>query len=204
MEPTTPPAVDTTNYQKFQTRNPVVSRLIGGFFVKLRSTIAEIKPQSVLDAGCGEGETLSRLADLLPADVTGFDINPESVAFTQRRHPKFAISRQSIYELPYEDKRFELAFCCEVLEHLDEPGKAIAELVRVTRGHLLLTVPHEPWFRLGSLARGKYLSTWGNHPEHIQHWNPASFRRFLSDKVESVEVSGAFPWIVAVCKVGSK
>jgi len=43
----------------------------------------------------------------------------------------------------------------EVLEHLFEPGPALRRLVTMTHGALVLTVPHEPWFQLANLARGR-------------------------------------------------
>jgi hypothetical protein len=61
-------------------------------------------------------------------------------------------------------------------------------------------VPHEPWFRLGSFARGKYLKSWGNHPEHVNHWNPKSFQRFLSAQAELIEIRTSMPWIIARCR----
>ena len=72
---------------------------------------------------------------------------------------------------------------------------ALAELARVARGAVILSVPHEPYFQAGNLMRGKYLSGWGNHPEHVQHWNPASFERFLRPVFGEVRVVEAFPWL---------
>ena len=68
--------------------------------------------------------------------------------------------------MPFEDDSFDLVLCLEVLEHVPEPGAALAELARVCCGRIVLSVPDEPWFRLGSLARGKYLRGLGDHPEH--------------------------------------
>jgi hypothetical protein len=87
-----------------------------------------------------------------------------------------------------------------VLEHLEDPAAAISELARVSRGDVVLSVPHEPWFRLGSLLRGKYVSRLGNHPEHVQHWRPRTFERFLTPQVEVVSVGTAFPWLIAQCR----
>ncbi|MEM6927227.1 MAG: methyltransferase type 11, partial [Myxococcota bacterium] len=87
-----------------------------------------------------------------------------------------------------------------VLEHLDAPHVAVKELARVSRGHLVLSVPWEPWFQLGNLARGKYLSGWGNHPEHVQRWSPGGFRRMLQGTgvVGDVRLRTSFPWTIAV------
>ena len=193
--------METTNYEKFQTSNPVVGRLISRFYGRVAGLAASLSPESVLDAGCGEGETLERLAPLLPEAVTGVDLNPDSVAFTRKRIPGGEFSVADILDLPFEDESFDLVFCLEVLEHIPDPGPAVDELARVCRGDLIFSVPSEPWFRLGSLARGKYLSGWGNHPEHVNHWNPRSFRDFLSARLDVVTVERSTPWLIAHCRV---
>ena len=193
--------VDTTNYQKFQTKNPVVRRMFEAFFAKLANEVEDARPRSLLDAGCGEGESLERLRPVLPDRVAGFDLNQESVDFAAKRLPEYTFSVENIYELPFADNAFDVVMCCEVLEHLDDPGAALRELGRVAKRRLILSVPHEPWFQLGSLARGKYVSTLGNHPEHINHWNPQTFREFLRDNgMQKTRIGTAFPWIVASCR----
>jgi 2-polyprenyl-3-methyl-5-hydroxy-6-metoxy-1,4-benzoquinol methylase len=190
-------AVDTSNYEKFQTGNPVVRRLIDRFYGKVGGLVSAVRPESVLDAGCGEGETLERLAGLLPASVTGIDLNPDSVEFAARRIPDGSFSVADLTALPFEDDSFDLVLCLEVLEHIADPAPALAELSRVCRGDIVLSVPSEPWFRLGSLARGKYLEGWGNHPEHVNHWNPRSLRAFLDSEADVVTVERSTPWLVA-------
>jgi SAM-dependent methyltransferase len=194
------PAVDTSNFAKFQTSNPVVRRLIDRFYDRLRAIVEPFDASSVLDAGCGEGETIARLSDVLPRRVSAIDILEESVAFTKRRLPFVEASRQSIYELPFEDGAFDLVLSLEVLEHLDRPSDALGELTRVGSRNLVLSVPHEPYFRLGSLLRGKYVRGLGNHPEHVNHWNRRSFSAFLEPRVDVVDVAVAFPWLIAHCR----
>lgn len=193
--------METTNYEKFQTQNPVVRRLFDGFFETVGRMIGEVGPEQVLDAGCGEGETIERLGGLLPHPVTGVDLNAESVRFAAARLPEDRFESADLLALPFDDDSFDLVLCLEVLEHIPDPRPALAELARVSSSDLILSVPHEPWFRLGSLARGKYLSGLGNHPEHVNHWNPRTFSEFLSAAVEPVEVTTSLPWVVARCRV---
>jgi 2-polyprenyl-3-methyl-5-hydroxy-6-metoxy-1,4-benzoquinol methylase len=189
--------VDTSNYEKFQTANPVVRRLIDRFYGKVAAAVGPLDPGTVLDAGCGEGETLARLDSLLPASVTGVDLNPASVEFAAKRIPSGDFRVADLNDLPFEDDSFDLVLCLEVLEHIPDPAPALAELSRVCRGDILISVPSEPWFRLGSLARGKYLKDWGNHPEHVNHWNPRSLSEFLGGGTELVSVQRSTPWLVA-------
>jgi len=191
----------TTNFEKFETGNALVRKLIDRFFERIRDAVRAEPVECMLDAGCGEGMTFYQLGELLPENVAGFDINPECVAFARERFPSAHLSQEDIYNLPYEEGRFDLVLCMEVLEHLSEPEAAIRSLKRVASRRLIFSVPHEPWFRLGSLCRGKYLKTWGNHPEHVNHWTPASFERFLGEVFTEVRVGRSFPWIIAEARI---
>ncbi len=193
--------IATTNYEKFQTANPVVARMIDRFYARLRSLVASLSPRSVLDAGCGEGETLARLDAVLPDRVAGIDVREECIAYARHRFPEgIELSQQSVYELAFPDREFDLVLCLEVLEHLRQPHAALAELSRVSRSDLVVSVPHEPWFQIGSLLRGNYLVGLGNHPEHVQRWNRRRFVSFLASSLEVVSVRTAFPWLIAHCR----
>lgn len=192
----------TSNHEKYtvDAQNPIVRRLMDRLFNRVRQQLGPLRPQTYLDAGCGEGHALHELRELLPnAQVTGFDLNPDAVAFCQAQHPEATFTVESIYDLPYADGQFDVVVCMEVLEHLETPQIALHELARVCGGDLILSVPFEPWFQLGNLARGKYREGWGNHPEHIQHWGLRSFRRFVERETKLVDISvhEAWPWIVA-------
>jgi 2-polyprenyl-3-methyl-5-hydroxy-6-metoxy-1,4-benzoquinol methylase len=191
---------DTTNYEKFQTRNPLARFLFDRFYGTLKRMVAELQPESVLDAGCGEGETLERLRDLLPRDVHGFDNNPACVKFAAARLPAYRFSTGDVCRVDYQDNRFHTVLCLEVLEHLAEPSRAMRELVRVSRSHIVISVPNEPLFRLTNLARGKYIRRWGDHREHCQHWNRARLASFLAASADVMQVQSSYPWLIALCR----
>jgi 2-polyprenyl-3-methyl-5-hydroxy-6-metoxy-1,4-benzoquinol methylase len=192
-----PDAEASSNLLKYQTGNPVVRRLINHFYDAVCARAVAARPRTILDAGCGEGEAVSRLRALLPdCQITGIDTSGDALDHARRRCPGTPFLNQSVLALDFAADSFDLVLCLEVLEHLERPRLAIAELARVARGPLVLSVPHEPWFRLGSLARGKYLAGWGNHPEHIQQFTPRTFEALLGGQLSGVEVATSFPWIV--------
>lgn len=197
----------TSNHEKYTqgAQNPVVRRLMDRLFRRAAEALVPLEMERFLDAGCGEGHALNELRGLLPDEVVGFDLNPDAVAFCQQQHPEGTFTVEDIFALPYPDDHFDVVLCMEVLEHLDAPQLALAELARVCRGTLVLSVPYEPWFQLGNLARGKYREHWGNHPEHVQHWGLRSFERFVraEPRVQDVTVREAWPWIVASAPVRS-
>lgn len=192
---------ETTNFEKFQTGNPIVRRLINNFFAKVIEKFTAEPAENLLDAGCGEGMTLYQLGDHLPERVTGFDINPKCVGYTKELFPKANITVEDIFNLPYSDKEFDLVICLEVFEHLPNPDLALKALKRVANKRLIFSVPHEPWFQLGSLCRGKYLKSFGNHPEHINHWSPKTFEQFLGQEFSYATIDTSLPWIIAEVRV---
>jgi SAM-dependent methyltransferase len=187
--------------EKYHDTNPVVRFVLGRFFARIRRLTAEIAPATLLDAGCGEGEVLRR--GILPGGtrVIPLDLRCESLAFFRARSAQTDVVCASVDALPLADKAVDAVLCLEVLEHLREPGAALAELIRVARTALILSVPHEPYFRLGNVLRGKHLDRWGDHPEHVQHWNARTFRAFLSAACEQVDIVDAFPWLIACCRL---
>jgi 2-polyprenyl-3-methyl-5-hydroxy-6-metoxy-1,4-benzoquinol methylase len=144
---------------------------------------------------------LARLNDVLGERLSAIDILDECVAFTRQRLPHVDASKASVYELPFDDDAFDLVLSLEVMEHLDRPAAALRELSRVGRADLVISVPYEPYFRLGSLMRGKYVRGLGNHPEHVNHWNRRTLPAFLEAQVEVAEIAVAFPWLIAHCRV---
>ena len=158
-------------------------------------------------AGTGGGTGNPEFVERLRSGDRSADspFSPRNVMAMSYWSPNYAMPEDrfdtaNLLALPFEDDSFDLVLCLEVLEHIPDPRPALAEMARVSSSDLILSVPHEPWFRLGSLARGKYVSGFGNHPEHVNHWNPRSFREFLSGSVEPVEVTTSLPWVIARCR----
>lgn len=187
-----------SNVAKFQTRNPVVQRLIDRFFANVAAIVEPLNATSVLDAGCGEGETIARLGGLLPESVHAVDVEQRCVDHVRARLPAVGVSRQSVTGTSFDDGQFDLALCLEVLEHLVDPSAAVRELGRVADGHVVISVPHEPWFQLGSLVRGKHLKALGNHPEHLNRFNRRSLGALLRADLEVDRIEVSFPWLIAV------
>ncbi len=99
--------------------------------------------------------------------------------------------------LPFPDRSADLVTSIEVLEHLPGYEQAVAEMARICGGRLVVSVPWEPWFRLGNLGRGKNVKRWGNDPEHVNFFNPRKLKAALRLHFDEVRVHKAFPWIIA-------
>jgi ubiquinone/menaquinone biosynthesis C-methylase UbiE len=158
----------------------------------------------VLDVGCGEGvlthEWAQRLGD---GRIVGIDLEDPKLAaeWDTRRRPNLEYRTADATSLAFADGEFDLAAAIEVLEHVPEPERTLAEMARVAGRHLLVSVPREPLWRGLNLARGAYLRDLGNTPGHINHWSKRSFLQLLARHGTVEEVRSPFPWTMLLVRV---
>lgn len=191
----------SSNEIKYETTNPVVARLIGRFFRTLEEVLSRAPRTSMLDVGCGEGEPLERLGPGRWQRVEAVDLDLNCVDRVGQRLPEVTAHQASAADLPFDDDALDLVVCLEVLEHLDGPEDAVAEMARVSACQLVVSVPYEPWFRLGNLLRGRHPRRLGNHPEHVNQFRPATLRRLLEPHADVEELKVAFPWLICRARV---
>lgn len=114
-------------------------------FVHRRNLVRRLLPAdvkgAVLDAGCGDGALSKDLAEHTGARVYGSDLALLRATHATERLGARRFSQASIYDLPYRDDSFSLVVCTDLLEHLDDPGSAMKELVRVSSRYVLVSVP---------------------------------------------------------------
>ena len=90
----------------------------------------------------------------------------------------------------------------EALEHIPDPERTVAEMARVARSHLLVSVPREPLWRMLNVARGAYIGQLGNTPGHVNHWSKGAFVRLLERHGEVLEARFPFPWTMLLVRLG--
>jgi len=198
-------AVPTGNtYDKYGSTNPVVRRLMAGFERTLDELFAQAAPASVLDVGCGEGVLTAHWAErIAPGRIVGIDLDDPKLAaeWADRQRPNLTFAPMEVEHLSFADDEFELVAATEVLEHVAQPEPALAEMARVASGHLLVSVPHEPLWRVLNMARGAYLRQLGNTPGHLNHWTRRSFVNLLGRYGEVVQIRAPFPWTMLLVAV---
>lgn len=194
--------MSSSNRKKHEDRSPVQGFLVGRFQRRLLALLAEEPPQELLEAGAGEGFLLAKITQRFSGlRVRGFDVDETILADGRKLFPTLDLRQGDIFHIQEPDKSWDCVLASEVLEHLDHPELALAELGRVAKRFVYLSVPQEPWFRLGNLGRGRHLRRLGNHPEHINLWTRASFVRFVNSRLTVDKVVPSFPWTIIRARV---
>jgi SAM-dependent methyltransferase len=181
-------------YDKYATRNPIERRLMAGFFAALDGSLPDRPPATVLEVGVGEGEVSARLRRRYEgATIVGVDL-PDPARHLDWSDRGVVGLFADIVQLPFPSRSFDLIMAIEVLEHVPDPAAALRELARLSRGHLVLSVPREPVWRVANMARGRYLAALGNTPGHVQHWSRRRFAGLVRSQFDVVTLRSPFPW----------
>ncbi|HEB35672.1 hypothetical protein LCGC14_0699820 [marine sediment metagenome] len=96
----------------------------------------EGKPLSILDVGCGNGFFTHYFEGFYTTYALDF-----SRAMLKNNSSKKKICG-SATQLPFGDDSFDIAFCSNLLHHLEEPEVAILEMKRVSREYVVLSEPN--------------------------------------------------------------
>lgn len=130
--------------------------------------------RTVLDAGCGEGYGTRMLADTA-AQVSGVDIVGEVVAHARSTYPDVAFIEADLCDLPLPDDGLDLVVSLQVIEHLPDIPRFVAEMARVLRpgGEFVCATPNRLTFTPGSDVPV--------NPFHTREFTAAELRETLSE-----------------------
>ena len=192
----------SSNESKHSTQNPLLRYALRRFFVTINRLIPEVN--TVLDAGCGEGygarEILKKHNKL---QIIGTDLSFTALKQVPLLAPEMLFFLLDVTQLPVAANSVDLVTSFEVMEHLPDPDRALEEYKRVSKRYIMISVPNEPLFRLLRMARGDNIAQWGNHPEHINHWNLVSLQRYMRNhglRVIKAASPPPFIWAIVLCE----
>ena len=191
-------------FDKYGSKNPVVQRLMAGFHGTLQELWDRAGALSALDVGCGEGVlTLEWAKQLGDGRIVGIDLDDPKLRaeWAKRERPNLEFRAEEATRLSFADDEFDLAAAIEVLEHVPEPEATLAEMARVARRNLLVSVPREPLWRGLNMARGAYWRDLGNTPGHVNHWSKRGFVSLLSRYGAVEEARSPFPWTMLLVRL---
>lgn len=195
-------AYTSANHHKYVGGGPLYHFFLGRFHRCLDAMVAATRPRTLLDAGCGEGFIAHYLKQRHPGwQITGCDVSAPAIRYA-RQHASTAADFQvgSLYDLPLAADAFDTVLCSEVLEHLEHPDQAVAELKRVARRFVVVTVPREPYFRALS-ALGQVLGR-SPDPGHVNFWTARGFETFMEEHFEQPAFERVHIFQLAAARVG--
>jgi ubiquinone/menaquinone biosynthesis C-methylase UbiE len=192
-----PAATPTGNIlDKYRVEHPIERRLVDGFLRSLDALLPDVAPARVLEVGAGEGEISARVRERYPESVV-VSIDLHDPVLAKEWEARGAIGAfADVRRLPFPDDAFDLVLGIEVLEHVTRPEGALAEIRRVGRGAVVLSVPREPIWRVANVLRGRYLRQLGNTPGHLNHWSTRRFRALVAGSFDVGATRTPFPWTI--------
>jgi SAM-dependent methyltransferase len=94
--------------------------------------VARMRPQSVLDVGCGDGSFLFNYLDYTPPRFCGVEAAPELKKKAEARGIEVrAFDLNGVW--PYEDNTFDVVHCSQVIEHLHNTRLFASEVLRTLK-----------------------------------------------------------------------
>ena len=130
----------------------------------------------VLDIGSGQGDLLGELAHRFPAlELAGVEMSATGIEQSRHKAPRARLVQRDLTAPPASDDELlgwaDLAVCCDVLEHVDDPVRLLAHGARYLApgGRIFITVPGGPQ------------SAFDRHIGHRQHFNVDSLTRVVRE-----------------------
>ena len=148
---------------------PRVRRVLG--------TLHSLAPENLLDVGSGRGVFLWPLLEAFrDLAVTAIDAKEQRANDLKAIHlggvDRLSAYHMDVTKLSFENDAFDVVSMLEVLEHVPAAVQAVAEIVRVARRFIVLSVPSKP----------------DDNPEHIEaHWD--ELQRHNKTRADSVPAS---------------
>ena len=101
----------------------------------------------ILDMGCGDGALTGVLQERLRLAVAGVDTSEKGLALAREMFARRGLAgdfkRVGGYDTGFTDASFNVVVCSDVIEHVDDPGAMLKEILRllVPGGRLIVTTP---------------------------------------------------------------
>jgi ubiquinone/menaquinone biosynthesis C-methylase UbiE len=162
---------------------------------RVRKTVGllhSLCPTELLDIGSGRGVFLWPLLSTFPdLPVTAIDVRPDRVRDIQAVRlggiTRLRGLEGDVRQLPFPAQTFDGVTMLEVLEHLPEPERAVAEVVRTARRFVIVSVPNKP----------------DDNPEHIHLFDEESLTAlFRAAGAPRVRVEYVLNHLVALAILG--
>jgi len=134
--------------------------------------ITEYLHGEILEVGCGDGSRVKELRDK-GLSAMGLEFNPYQVDGNSVVHG-------DAHAIPFYDDHYDVVYSVDVLEHLDNPVKALAEMFRVSKDLVINSItPVES-------------SCFWEDPTHKVEWDKERWKREINEFGEIIDILEPF------------
>lgn len=156
-------------------------------YARLADLISQSHTATVLDAGCGEGYGCELLRLGGAEGVVGFDYDQATLVSLRQTYDHITPVTGNLVMLPFRDSAFDAVVSLQVIEHIWDQPRFLAECARVVKpeGWIAISTPNRLTFSPG-LARGEKPL----NPFHVNEFDPDEFRVLVGEAAAVETVHG--------------
>ncbi len=155
--------------------------------LKLRYLLSDLEPVHgrVLDVGCGAGSVAKAVKHARPdLDVFGCDVSRGALAAAAANSEGVHFELGTAERLPFPDSHFDAVWVFDVLEHVDDPERMLAEVARVLRPggrfHIVLPLEGQPRTLYRLVGCGTRWTAKVRHGGHVQIFSAERFSKLAA------------------------
>ncbi|MFT5395661.1 MAG: cyclopropane fatty-acyl-phospholipid synthase-like methyltransferase [Gammaproteobacteria bacterium] len=102
---------------------------------------------SVLELGCGTGSVLNVISRRMDANAVGVDRDQGCISTAQHNYPRATYQQGDIFNLPFEEKSFDLVYSVGLFEHFsyEDQLRLLNIHARYAKRYVALMVPADSW-----------------------------------------------------------
>ena len=133
----------------------------------------------LLDAGCGPGTVTAGLARAVaPGEVIGLDAAPGVLEHARAHASEEAVDNVTfvagdVYQLDFADSEFDVVYANQLLQHLTDPVRAIAEMRRVLKPGGMLAVRDADYATMSPRPKFPEFPDWNRLYHRVAYRNDA-------------------------------
>ena len=151
--------------------------------------------KSLIDVGCGNGVFVNFLKGSRPdLQLTACDRSQTALQFVQVNK-----TEADITHLPFADNSFDCVSCLEVIEHLPEDmyQKALAELLRVSRKYIIISVPYKEDLN-NNMNRCPACGIAFNYDLHLRRFTSATLKTLFGNAAQctNTQLMGEMKFVI--------
>ncbi|MEK7497552.1 MAG: methyltransferase domain-containing protein [Patescibacteria group bacterium] len=117
-----------------------------------RKLTKNLRPKKILDVGCASGRMANEVSKIFPeAKISAIDAYSKTINYGKKKYPHINFSVEDAHKLSFKSSTFDLVICYEVIEHVVDPKRVLAEIRRVMKknGRALVVMDSGNWlFRI--------------------------------------------------------